>query len=64
MDVAVEIAALRSEIAELKLMIREIISPSAAYSIAEKAKLIREAHTSGDRAKIRKAHALINKGKR
>lgn len=64
MDVGIEIAALRNEIAELKQMVSEIISPSASYSIAEKARLIREAHASGDAAKVRKAHKLINRGKK
>lgn len=65
MDLATEVAELRREIAELTRLITNMVSPATSLSIAEKSRLIREAHASGNKATIRKTTKLINsKGSR
>lgn len=61
-DLAAEIRLLRKEVAALAAMISEMVLPSETLAIAEKTRIIREAHASGDRAKIRLANKRINTG--
>lgn len=63
-DIVREITTLRGEVAELKELILRLVGPATTMPTIDKARLIREAHASGDAAKIRKAHKLINGGKR
>ncbi|HBG18831.1 MAG TPA: hypothetical protein DDY32_06020 [Desulfobulbaceae bacterium] len=57
-----EIRLLRAEVTALRELVCEWVRPSETLSIAEKSKILREAHASGDRARIRKANKLINGG--
>ena len=59
-DVARELQGLRGEVAELKTLILKLVSPATHISVAEKARLIVEAHASGDPSQIRKANKRIN----
>jgi hypothetical protein len=60
--VAQEIAALRQEIAALRQDLGAMLAPAETLSVIEKARIIREAHASGDRRKIRAANRRINGG--
>jgi len=63
MELLQEIAALRDEVAELKQILLGFVSPATSVSIAEKARILRAAHASGDRVIIRNAGRLINNKK-
>lgn len=60
--VAKELELLRKEIAALRQDISTVLTPAETLSIAEKARILREAHASGDRRKIREATRRINGG--
>ncbi len=59
-DILTEITSLRSEVHELKGMLEQLLNPASALSIAEKARMIREAHESGDRKKIIEMTRKVN----
>ncbi len=59
-SLAVQIEQMVMEISELKSLIKQFVAPATTLSIAEKARIMREAHASGDRKKIMAATKLIN----
>lgn len=61
--VASELKLLRQEIADLRKEIGEVLTPNQTLSVIEKARILREAHASGDRRKIREANRRINGGR-
>ena len=60
MGLAEEVAELRREIAELTRLITNMVAPATSLSIAEKSRLIREAHALGNKDTIRKTTKFIN----
>lgn len=58
------LSSLRKEVAELTALVSEMVSPSETLAIAEKSRIIREAHASGDPRKIRMANKRTNRGKK
>lgn len=46
---------LRQEIAELKAMVQELVAPQKRLKSIEMARIVNEAHASGDRSRIRQA---------
>ncbi len=59
-DILASLNALHAEVAELKEVILLLVPCTSQISVIEKAHMIREAHASGNRSAIIKAHKAIN----
>lgn len=57
---ALQVQAMQAEIKELREQLRVVPPASSMLSIHERAKMIREAHASGDRARIRRMSQQLN----
>ena len=63
MDVTQQIEALQRQVERLTGIVEAQADAATVLSITEKARIIREAHASGNRAQIRRAHRQINGGR-
>lgn len=63
-QVAQELRKLRDEVAALRKDVLEVLAPTTYLPNPEIVRQLREAHASGDRARIREANKLVNGSRR
>ena len=59
-DLSQEIAMMRADLAEMKSLLLQVVTPATSLSTREEAEILRAAVADGSRAAMIKARKLIN----
>jgi hypothetical protein len=59
-QLAVQVEAMQAEIKDLRAQLRSVTPVSSMLSLHERARMMQEAHASGDRARIRRTAQQLN----